>query len=71
MQTNNQVPVTVLTGFLGAGKTTHVREKGAINRSPESTVHRAGFMSNLNVAMNAAIIYDAKSHLKTEAANLL
>ena len=22
MQTNNQVPVTVLTGFLGAGKTT-------------------------------------------------
>ena len=48
-----------------------MREKGAINRSPKSTVHRAGFMGNLNVAMNAAIIYDAKRHLKTEAANLL
>ena len=48
-----------------------MREKGAINRSPKSTVHRAGFMGNLNVAMNAAIIYGAKRHLKTEAANLL
>ena len=33
-----------------------MREKGAINRSPKSAVHRAGFMGNLNVAINAAII---------------
>ena len=34
-------------------------------------VLRTGFMGNLNVAMNAAIIWNAKSHLKIEVANLL
>ena len=37
MQTNNQVPVIVLTGFLGAGKTTHGRGKG--RHLSQSVVH--------------------------------
>ena len=36
-----------------------------------STVHGIGFMGNLNVAMNAAIIQNTTSHLKIEVANLL
>jgi hypothetical protein len=34
-------------------------------------VHGKGFMDNLNVAINAAIIQNAKGILKTEVANLL
>ena len=42
---------------------------GSCNPSQWSTVHGTWVKDNLNVAMNAAVIYNTKSHLKTEVAN--
>ena len=41
------------------------------NPGPWSMVHGIGFMGNLNVAMNAAIIQNTKSYLKIEVATYI
>ena len=64
------MPVTVLTGFLGAGKTTLLNRILTEQHGQKYAVIVNEFGEE-GIDNDAAIIYNTKSHLKIEVANLL